>query len=235
LPPVPDVAGAGSPGNAMAAAAKQMSTASAANTGESQVESLGARIVDDGGAEHSEPSPEDVEHAAEARARLAAKHAGKRPKIRYKGAGARGLEAFALGCVLAIFVAAIHYREDVVSALPSSAGLYSAVGLPVNLRGLEFAKVTQRRDFESGVPVLIVEGEILNVRDRPTQVPALRFSLRGKSGDELYAWTLEPRQRVIETDSAMSFRTRLASPPRGADDLQLRFIERDRRIVGVTN
>ena len=108
-------------------------------------------------------------------------------------------------------------------------------GLPVNLRGLEFDKVTQRRDFEDGVPVLIVEGEIINVRDQATPVPALRFSLRGKAGDELYAWPLEPRQRVIDPNATMSFRTRLASPPRGADDLQVRFIERDRHLLGMSN
>ncbi len=197
-------------------------------------ESFGARIVDDGGAEGPREIS-DVEHAAEQRARMAANHAGKGPKVRYRGSGRRGLEAFALGCVLAGLVAAFHYREDVVRALPNSAGLYEAIGFPVNLRGLEFEKVTQRRDFEDGVPVLIVEGEITNIRDRAMPVPALRFSLRGKAGDELYAWTLEPRQRVIEPSASMTFRTRLASPPRGADDLQVRFIARDRRIVELDN
>ena len=197
----------------------------------SGAESLGAQIVDDGTGGSHEPDEGDIEHAAEARARIAANHAGKKAKIRYKGGGARGIEAFALGAFLAIFIAAMHYRDDVVRALPSTAGLYATVGIPVNLRGLEFDNVTQRRDFENGVPVLIIEGEIINVRDRATPVPALRFALRGKSGDELYAWTLEPRQRAVDPEAAMNFRTRLASPPRGANDIQVRFIERDRRIV----
>ncbi|WP_436643771.1 zinc-ribbon domain-containing protein [Microbaculum sp. FT89] len=206
---------------------------------ESQAEPLGARIVDDGGADSAAAAGETdlnpIEHAAEARARFAAKHAGNRPKIRYRGRGGRGLDAFVFGCVLAGLVAAFHYREDVVRTLPSTAGLYSAIGFPVNLRGLEFGNVAQRRDFEDGVPVLIIEGEILNIRDRAMPVPALRFSLRTDGGDELYAWTLEPRQRVLDPDAAMTFRTRLASPPRGADDLQLRFMERDRRIVELGN
>jgi hypothetical protein len=190
---------------------------------------LGATIVEDGddaGGDHL-----DIEHAAAARARLAANRAGKGPTIRYKGTGAKTAQAFVIGCFLAIVVAAAHYREDVVRALPSSAGLYKMVGMPVNLRGLEFTNVTQRRDFEDGVPVLIIEGDIENIRGRATPVPALRFALRGKSNDEVYAWTLEPRQRVVEMDSPMHFRTRLASPPRGAENLQIRFIERDRRIV----
>jgi len=201
------------------------------------VESLGAQIVDDGSLDAfgeggpSGPEAESIEQAAETRARMAARQAGKRPKIRYKNSGQRGLEAFALGCVLAIFIAALHYRDDVVRSLPGMAGLYEMVGLPVNLRGLEFENVTQRRDFENGVPVLIIEGDIVNIRDRATPVPALRFSLRGETGDELYAWTLEPRQRAVDPSMAMSFKTRLASPPRGAEDVQVRFTERDRRIV----
>lgn len=232
LPPAPGAAAQAGAGNVAAAAGHDgkppPESGPNAKTG---AESLGAQIVDDGTGGAGEPHPDDVEQAAEARARLAANHAGKRPKIRYKGGGARGLEAFALGGILAIFFSAMHYRDDVVRALPASAGLYATVGFPVNLRGLEFDNVTQRRDFENGVPVLIIEGEINNIRDRATPVPALRFALRGKAGDELYAWTLEPRQRAVDPDAAMNFRTRLASPPRGASDIQVRFIERDRRIV----
>jgi hypothetical protein len=66
-------------------------------------------------------------------------------------------------------------------------------------------------------------------------VPALRFALRGQEGDELYAWTIEPRQRLIEPQMAMNFRTRLASPPRGADDVLIRFTERGNRIVEYSN
>lgn len=175
-----------------------------------------------------------IEQAASSRARTAAQKAGKGPKIRIKNTGRRSMEAFFVGAALAVMIAAIHYREDVVRALPSTAGLYEMVGTPVNLRGLEFANVLQRRDFEDGVPVLIVEGEIANVEGRAIPVPALRFALRGKDGDELYAWTIEPRQRVIEPSAAMNFRTRLASPPRGADDVMIRFIERDRKVVEYT-
>lgn len=194
-------------------------------------EALGARIVDDGSDGVAGSGAAEPDQAAGARARLAAVKAGRRPTIRRKNGGYRGLEAFVLGAIVAIVFAAVHYREDVVRSVPASAGLFELAGLPVNLRGLEFDRVAQRRDFEDGVPVLIVEGEIVNIRDRPTAVPALRFSLRGKAGDEIYAWTLEPRQRVVEQNQAMSFRTRLASPPRGAEDVRIRFIERDRRVA----
>jgi len=215
-----------------------------------EAETSRAQIVDDGTGEEagggSGETGDDgegsgaagslsIEQAVAGRARNAARKAKKGPKIKIKNTGRRSMEAFFVGASLAIAIAAIHYREDVVRALPATAGLYELVGTPVNLRGLEFANVTQRRDFEDGVPVLIVEGEIANIRDRAVPVPALRFALRGKEGDELYAWTIEPRQRVIEPSAAMNFRTRLASPPRGADDVLIRFIERAQKIVEYSN
>ncbi|TCT11821.1 putative Zn finger-like uncharacterized protein [Tepidamorphus gemmatus] len=206
----------------------------------------GARIVEDGPGEDGQvgdgrgedaadkvapATGRDVEQAA--RAREAARRAA-RLRRRAGRAGRSGLgpfEAALVGAVLAGAAAAVYYREDVVRALPSAAALYELVGLPVNLRGLEFANLSYRRDFEDGIPVLILEGEIVNIRNEPLPVPAIRFGLRGRSGEEIYAWSVEPRQKVIEPAAVMPFRTRLASPPRAADTVQMRFMERGRRIV----
>lgn len=166
-------------------------------------------------------------------AHQAARRAERSPRIRVKSSGNRGLTAFLAGVMIAVAVAAIQFREDVVRSLPSTAGLYDLAGLPVNLRGLEFAGITQRRDFDDGLPVLIVEGEIRNLEDTSQPVPALRFALRGRGGSEIYAWTIEPRQKIIEAGATMTFRTRLASPPRNADDMLIRFIDRSRQMVGL--
>lgn len=194
----------------------------------------GARLVEDAGAAAYEGRDDalDVEQAAQARARGAARKVVRNRTGRRPGAAfLRPVEAALVGAVLASAVAAVYYREDVVRSVPSAAAVYGLVGLPVNLRGLEFVNLTQRRDFEDGVPVLILEGEIVNIRDAPVAVPAIRFGLRSKSNDEIYAWTVEPRQRIIEPAGSMSFRTRLASPPRAAETVQMRFMERGRRIV----
>lgn len=197
----------------------------------------GARIIEDGpdegGGEEAGPAVGiDVEQAA--RARDAARRAG-RPRTRGRRRGARlgPAEAALIGAAFAAAAAAVYYREDVVRTFPSAAALYELVGLPVNLRGLEFANLKYRRDFEDGIPVLILEGEIVNIRNEALQVPAIRFGLRGRSGEEIYAWSVEPRQKVIEPAAVMPFRTRLASPPRAADTVQMRFMERGRRIVEV--
>jgi len=195
----------------------------------------GARLMDTGPegeaagmtAEDGSPVP------AHLAAHRAARRAARRPRIRVKSSGNSGLTAFLAGVAIAVAVAAVQFREDVVRSLPSTAGLYALAGMPVNLRGLEFSGITQRRDFDDGLPVLIVEGEIHNLEEASLPVPALRFSLRGQGGSEIYAWTIEPRQKIIEAGATMTFRTRLASPPRNADDMLIRFIDRRRQTVGL--
>ncbi len=195
----------------------------------------GARLMDTG--PEGEAAGMTAEDAPPVPAHLAAHRAARRaartPRIRVKSSGNRGLTAFLVGVAIAVAVAAVQFREDVVRSLPSTAGLYALAGLPVNLRGLEFSGITQRRDFDDGLPVLIVEGEIHNLEAASLPVPALRFSLRGQGGSEIYAWTIEPRQKIIEAGASMTFRTRLASPPRNADDMLIRFIDRRRQTVGL--
>lgn len=134
-----------------------------------------------------------------------------------------------LGMLVAASIAALHYREDVVRAVPASAGLYERIGLPVNLRGLEIRDVVARREFEDGLPVLIVEGEVVNLRQETTGVPALRIAVRGGQGEELYVWRIDPRQRELAPAESLTLRSRLAVPPGGARDVELRFVERAQR------
>ncbi|MFM9816121.1 hypothetical protein ACKI16_47550, partial [Streptomyces scabiei] len=57
-------------------------------------------------------------------------------------------------------------------------------------------------------------------------VPAIRFALRGDDSQEIYAWSIEPKQALLTPGATMRFRTRLASPPEQAADIQVRMIDR---------
>ncbi len=50
--------------------------------------------------------------------------------------------------VLLIGWAAVSYRQQVATLWPQSASLYSALGMPVNARGLTFADVSYHRERE---------------------------------------------------------------------------------------
>jgi hypothetical protein len=128
-----------------------------------------------------------------------------------------------LACVCA---ALVSWRKDVVQVMPQLASFYASVGLPVNLRGLAFTGLSIGRDAQGGVPVLIVEGTIVNTVATPVEVPRLRFALRNAAGTEVYTWTAVPTQTVLEPGEKLPFRSRLASPPEDGHDVQVRFFAR---------
>jgi hypothetical protein len=128
--------------------------------------------------------------------------------------------------VAALLFAVIGSRASLVRAVPDLAGLYAAVGLPVNLRGLEFTGVHTTHEMQDGISVLVIAGEVVNVTRQSVEVPRLRFAILGPNQRELYSWTaLLPRSMLPEGE-ALSFRSRLASPPAEGKQVMVRFLNR---------
>ena len=133
----------------------------------------------------------------------------------------------AIGLIAGVAMLGFFARESLVSVFPDFAGLYEAVGLPVNLRGLAFEEVRTYREVDGATPVLVVEGMvrmILTEGERP--VPQLRFSLISSTGREVYAWTMDPARSSLRAGESFRFKTRLAAPPEAAVDAQVRFMDR---------
>src|SRR5262245_7496282 len=128
--------------------------------------------------------------------------------------------------LMAVHFMLIGWRSDVVRWLPQTASLYAAIGLPVNLRGLVFTGVATERETHEGVEVLVVEGTIVNAFKRAVEVPRLRFSVRNTSGYEVYSWTALPNRNALLPGESVPFRSRLASPPRDAERVHVRFFSR---------
>lgn len=167
----------------------------------------------------SEPQPaEDIESFAARRMRIA------------REVRARRRRAFSLPLVIILLAglcaSLLALRERIVGWAPQSAGFYAAIGLPVNLRGLVFEDIRSSEEIHNKVPVLVVEGKIVNVTDRTVEVPRLRFALRNKDGLEIYAWTALSEPRLLAAGERSPFRSQLASPPREAHDIVVRFFNR---------
>jgi predicted Zn finger-like uncharacterized protein len=124
------------------------------------------------------------------------------------------------------FITAIGLRTTVVRAAPELAGLYAAMGLPVNLRGLEFTEIKTTHEIQDGIPVLVIEGEVMNVTRQPVEVPRLRLAVLGPDARELYAWTALLPRSVLPEGEKLSFRSRLASPPAEGKQVLVRFLTR---------
>lgn len=144
----------------------------------------------------------------------------KRPRDRlFALSAATGVLALVVFCG---FVA----RTTLVRAVPDLAGFYAAVGLGVNLRGLEFRSVRTAQANQDGIPVLVVEGEIANVTSQTMEIPKLRLAVLGKEGREIYAWTSQlPRASLAEGEQ-IPFKSRLAAPPPEAQQVFVRFLTR---------
>jgi predicted Zn finger-like uncharacterized protein len=175
-------------------------------------------------AQHRAALAEDIESAAARRQPRGATRAMSRwPLSRLQTA------ILALVVVDAIL---IGWRNDIVRALPQTASFYALVGLPVNLRGLTFESVATTMEQHDGIPILVVEGNIVNGAHKIVEVPRLKFIVRNAARQEIYSWTAVPSRSSLPPGEALGFRTRLASPPPDARDLILRFLTRRDVVAG---
>jgi hypothetical protein len=126
----------------------------------------------------------------------------------------------------ALVLALLIWRVDVVRLLPQTAAFYKLVGLDVNLRGLRFKDVKITSETVEGKPVLVIEGVITGESNKPVELPRLRFSVRDAQGAEIYAWNAVLEQPVLRPGEKAVFKSRLASPPPEARNIDVRFFSK---------
>jgi predicted Zn finger-like uncharacterized protein len=168
--------------------------------------------------------PPDIESVAARRSRNMARKRRSRLRIPLP---------FAIAAMIAISVGLLSLRKEVVRHAPQMASFYGAIGMPVNLRGLVFSDIKIGSEIHDGVPVLVVEGLIVSTTSKKVDVPRLRFALRNAAGAEVYAWTAQPSQPVLDPFETMPFRSRLASPPAEGHDIQVRFFTRRDAVAAL--
>jgi predicted Zn finger-like uncharacterized protein len=165
--------------------------------------------------------------------RLAARRTFQRPKPGSRRMLTAKAAVPAVIFVLILTLASLFAaRQQVVRYLPQTASLYAMVGAPVNLRGLQFENIKTVRELQDGVPVLVVEGDIIGTSSRLTEVPRLRFAVVDRAGKEIYAWTARPDRTLLPPGESLPFRSRLASPPAEANGVTVRFFNRRDATAG---
>ena len=138
-----------------------------------------------------------------------------------------------IGCFALPFLV-VGSRARVVEALPGTAKLYAGVGLPVNLRGLEFRGMKSELVAAGADIVLVVEGEVANITGRDATVPPIEISVRGAEGQMLYTWTNDAPRAVLGPSETASFRARLTAPPEGARHVLVHFAARGDGAAAVS-
>ena len=129
-------------------------------------------------------------------------------------------------CICTPLALAAIFPETMVRALPGSIAVYDKLGIDVNIHGFAFANITHQYLMANGTRVLAIRGEIINISNSKKTVPSLHFNLRDKAGKQVYAWSLNGvSQHPLHPGTSTSFLTRVASPPKRADDFQIHFAQ----------
>ncbi len=126
--------------------------------------------------------------------------------------------------LLAFGMGFIGFRTEIVRLWPECGTGYAALGLPVNLRGLELRDLRTVSTRDTGGPVLRIEGEVANVRSAETEVPPIELTIRDRDGHVLYSWTATPQRHRLAAGESVLFRARLAAPPPEGHDIVARFV-----------
>ena len=131
------------------------------------------------------------------------------------------LAAFVL--LVSILVLGFALRTDLVTWFPSLAGLYSAIGLPVNIVGLEFQDSKTLTSFRGGKPVMLITSRIRSVTSQTVAVPPVLVSLLDGTGATVYEWTVTPQAATMAPGEVFDFSTEVSAPPQGAMTVRLAF------------
>lgn len=118
---------------------------------------------------------------------------------------------------------AVAFREDVARVWPKSASAYAAVGLDVNIYGLEFVDLQVEHVFDGPEPVLVVRGAVANqgLSDRPA--PVLRFGLRNGQSREIQHVLARMTSPTVPGGGAAPFEIRIENASVDAADIEATF------------
>jgi len=136
--------------------------------------------------------------------------------------GLPGVNTILVGLCLALMV----WRADIVRLMPQTAGFFETIGLGVNLRGLVFTDTNVTHESVAGKKVMVIDGAVQAVADKPVELPRLRFGVLDAHGQEIFAWTAILDQPYLRAGEKAFYKTRLATPPAGARAVLVRFLTR---------
>jgi predicted Zn finger-like uncharacterized protein len=114
-------------------------------------------------------------------------------------------------------------RYDLVTWFPQLAGLYAAVGLPVNVIGLEFSDAKTLTLLRDGKTVMQISAKMRAIAGRTVPVPPILVSLLDANGAPVYQWTVTPPTPNMDPGDVVPFTTEMNSPPDAAVTVRLSF------------
>ncbi|MCA3597372.1 MAG: zinc-ribbon domain-containing protein [Methylobacterium sp.] len=170
-----------------------------------------------------------IANAAEPKARNRRPHAKRsRPAFRL-GPALGAVAATGIGTLMALTI----FRHETVRIAPGLAPYFELMGLEVNSTGLEIRNVRSHIVMEDHREMLEISGQIFNITRARQPVPVIRLSLHNAEGQQIYVWTGAADNAELAAGEKTQFRRRLASPPKDATQVMVRFVARDDIVASI--
>ena len=137
----------------------------------------------------------------------------------------RGIRLASVLLLVAVLAGGYWFRTEIVRVVPDMAGLYSELGLKVNVVGLEFSDVNTLMTRRGADAVLSVVAKIRAVEPRSVVVPPVVVTLLDAQDKPVYQWSVTPAAGDVAPGEALDFTAELASPPAAATQIKLGFAD----------
>lgn len=125
----------------------------------------------------------------------------------------------------------VQNRVAIAKKWPKSASLFSAIGAPVNLYGLEIKNVSLSMGQDAQGPRLLVKASIQNIAANAKTVPYLRVTLFD-GNKKVVSWLVDPKVTVLEKGAKADFEGIRRDPPNGNLRAQISFSEMPKDVNG---
>lgn len=133
--------------------------------------------------------------------------------------------AVAAVVLLAAGMGGIAWRTPLAAAVPATAPLFAAIGLPVT-GSLSIGPVVTALADDGPTRVLTLSGTIRNTNKHGADVPNIRIVVRDEAEQSVYSWVAPGPQPRLGPGEAVEFHSRLVSPPVNGHDLVVSFADR---------
>jgi hypothetical protein len=142
------------------------------------------------------------------------------------------LPMMAAAMAAAFFLAAFFGgREAAVAALPDLAGLYAAIGLPVNLEGFAITEVAAERTPTFAGTRVTVRATVENIGASEQPVPAIAAILYSNSLVSAGTFGFDPPERTLKPGESIPLLMELESAPEQAAEVVVRFKRRGETLA----
>lgn len=137
----------------------------------------------------------------------------------------RAVRLVAVAALVLMIGAGIIFRTDIVRQIPDLAGMYEALGLGVNVVGLELRDATTLIAVRGGSRIMQVDARIFSVAPRRVAIPRIVVTVVDATGRSIYEWSALADVAELQPGEIVDFSTQLASPPADAHSVRLSFAD----------